>query len=399
MKQVFYFDGKIKTPCDDDTSRAVTEPTFPIRCANDSTSQRERQNKDVQNMNEITLFLYKTTKAEFEKWFMNEYAAIMQTFSEKPTILFETFEFEKREALKVRIIHSGAANSPTVTDLLKAIAQDFPADIDIIDFSMSDEEREKMRRAKPAMTALEHLKNGDNVAYGALADMLGKKSLKAFIEQSIKAMDARIEKQASESPAQLSQTDVIVKYIADFMQNKGRNFEITSAAQGRRLEFNPPELKNQRCCISAYEWQGDEKREPLGEVIEFNFFEDAISNKVKIRAACYSDNPILIQYFDALEKSIIEFFPYVSMDTPTATAADEDTAQDDDNAKDVIVDDEVILDNLQRGLAPKFAAKTLGVEVKTIYNKEAVLRKKLGSEKAPFRQTWRTRKKGTKKKK
>lgn len=76
-------------------------------------------------MNEITLFLDKTTKAEFVRWFMNEYAAIMQTFNEKPTINFDTFEFEKREVLKVRMIYSGAKNSPTAADVLKAIAQDF----------------------------------------------------------------------------------------------------------------------------------------------------------------------------------------------------------------------------------------------------------------------------------
>jgi hypothetical protein len=66
-------------------------------------------------------------------------------------------------------------------------------------------------------------------------------------------------------------------------------------------------------------------------------------------------------------------------------------AQDDNNTQDS--DDDVILDNLRRGLSPKYAAKTLGVDEKTIYNKEAILRKELGSEKVPFRQAWRNPKK------
>ena len=85
-------------------------------------------------MNEITLYLDKTTKAEFYKWFMNEYADIAGTFAEKPTIdLSSTFEFE-RGVLKARIYYSGAKDSPPILDLLKAIRADFivldnPADL------------------------------------------------------------------------------------------------------------------------------------------------------------------------------------------------------------------------------------------------------------------------------
>lgn len=122
-------------------------------------------------MNEITLYL-KTTKLEFENWLMTEYAAIMPIFKQKPTILFETFEFEKQERLKVRVIHSGAENSSPVVDLLKAIAQDFgAAQVDTI------EPEDKEENIIPKQTKRQEKKiretNGLNIYEWEKAQIMG----------------------------------------------------------------------------------------------------------------------------------------------------------------------------------------------------------------------------------
>ena len=76
-------------------------------------------------MDEVTIYLDKTTETEFHNWLF-DYGNNAPTFKQKPVILFDSFEFEGKERLRVTIRHDpGAANFPPVVDLLKAIAQDW----------------------------------------------------------------------------------------------------------------------------------------------------------------------------------------------------------------------------------------------------------------------------------
>jgi hypothetical protein len=102
--------------------------------------------------------------------------------------------------------------------------------------------------------------------------------------------------------------DKITKFINDFIQRDGRELQLKFASRGKGYFFDDLEKQpNGQYTIFVSKYDENEKRDPVGPVIQFEFVE--ATDRVKVRATCYYDDAVVIEYFNALRKKFVELFP------------------------------------------------------------------------------------------
>src|SRR5688572_9336217 len=95
--------------------------------------------------------------------------------------------------------------------------------------------------------------------------------------------------------------DEIIQLINDFVENDGVNLQLKFASRGKGFFFDALEKQpNGKYSIFVSSYDENEKQEPLGPIIQFEFIKATENNRVKVRGDCYYDDTAIIEYFNTL---------------------------------------------------------------------------------------------------